>query len=59
MVDLSQMFSNFFNKTNMPYAILEYLNGLKNCENISNFVQTDAWKKKVTLINPTMGATIA
>lgn len=46
MVDLSQMFSNFFNKKNMPNDILEYLNGLKNCENISNFVQTDTWKKK-------------
>lgn len=54
MVDLCQMFDNFFNKTNMLYDILEYLNTLENCESgvISNFIQTKEWQKKISSINP-------
>lgn len=54
IADLCKMFSNFFNKTNMLNDILDYLKVLENSESdsISNFIQTETWRKIVSSINP-------
>lgn len=54
IVDLCKTFDSFFNKTNMLTDILDYINSLDSSESdsISNFIQTETWKKKISLINP-------
>lgn len=53
LTDLVKLFDQLFNKTNFFNDILDYLSSLDfDTELISNFIQTETWKKKISLIKP-------
>lgn len=52
LTDLVKLFDQLFNKTNILSDILEYLNSLgSETKQISNFIQSETWKKKISTIN--------